>query len=70
MTAQIIPFPHRADPLLSKKQLARHLRCSPRTVERRVADGMPSEWIEGARYFKLRAVLDWEERCRNDAAAS
>ena len=49
------------DPLLSKRQIARHpeVRRSPRWIEQRVGEGMPSQLIDGKRMFQLGEVIDW-----------
>lgn len=41
---------------LSKRDLAEHFRFSPRWVERRMAEGMPSRLIGGQRRFLLTDV--------------
>ena len=50
------------DPLLTKQQLAQHLRRSSRWVELRVREGMPSEPPTKrypTRRFRLQAVETW-----------
>ena len=66
----LVQLPVRHNPLLSKKQLARHFRCSERTIERMVSQGLPSEMIEGARYFRLQAATEWRKRCRTAVSAA
>ena len=59
---ELVQFPRLHNRLVSKAQLARHWRCSPRTIERRVHEGLPSELIEGCRYFRLAVAEDWRRR--------
>lgn len=49
------------DPLLSKRELSKHpeVRRSPRWIEQRVGEGMPSQLIDGKRMFQLGEVIDW-----------
>ena len=51
--AQIIPFPARHDPILSKRQAAAYLGVSTRTIERRIADGS-LRWLRLGQLVKLR----------------
>lgn len=61
--ADILAFPDRGhSPLLTKRQLAHHLRRSTRWVELMVRDeGMPAEWDRHhrERRYDLRAVEAW-----------
>lgn len=57
----VIPFPRRTDwePELSKKRLAEVLGYSPRWVEMRMRDGMPSRLKGNQRRFVLSEVERW-----------
>ena len=55
----VIPFPRKADPLLTKRQLAVMWRCSPRTIERYDAAGMPSEIVNGLKRYSYNACEAW-----------
>ncbi|MGC9419821.1 MAG: helix-turn-helix domain-containing protein [Rhodovulum sp.] len=46
-------------PLLTKKDLADHLRVSPRTVERWMKDGLPTRPVFGAVRFNPHDACDW-----------
>lgn len=46
-------------PVLTKQQLAVYLRCSTKTIERRMREGMPSFKVGGLRRFRLDLVEDW-----------
>lgn len=59
---QVIQFPRKDHGLvLTKKQLAAYLRCSTKSVERRVSEGMPSFMVGGLRRFRLSDVEAWLE---------
>ena len=55
---EVVQFPYR-DAVLTKRQLAEHLGRSPRWVELRVADGMPSRVANGGLVFRLSEVDQW-----------
>ena len=62
MSAQIISLSSRGPVLLTKKQLAAHLRRSERWIELRVHDGMPVEQGAdryGRRRYDVRLVEQW-----------
>lgn len=61
MSAVVHRIPRAGPHLLTKQQLAQHLGRSPRWIEMRVNDGMPSENLDrhGRRLFNLHAVEDW-----------
>ncbi len=62
MSAQIISLPSRGPILLTKKQLAAHLRRSERWIELKVRDGMPVEQNvdrHGRRRYHLQQVEQW-----------
>ena len=46
---------------LTKAEYAEYLRCSPRWLEYRLAEGLPSEMIAGRRTARHRAVREWEQ---------
>jgi hypothetical protein len=48
-----------AEPFVTKRQLAAHLACSTKTVERRMAVGLPSIADGKRRLFKISAVERW-----------
>lgn len=62
----VIQFPSRWEPLLSKRQLATLWGCSTKTIDRRVTEGLPSIPPEhspvGRRMFRLSDVEAWLER--------
>lgn len=58
-TAEVIPFPTSYEPWLTKRQLAVHYSMSPRWVELRVAEGMPSRLVSGRRRFRMSEVEAW-----------
>lgn len=65
MSAQIISLPSRGPILLTKKQLAAHLRRSERWIELKVRDGMPVEQQVdrlGRRRYDLQEVEQWLKR--------
>lgn len=49
------------EPWLDKRDLARHLRCSVRSIERFAQQGMPYSTIVGRAKFQVSAVLPWLE---------
>jgi hypothetical protein len=59
--ASVVPFPYAAtwEPWLGKRQIADHFGRSPRWVELRVRDGLPSKMIGGRRGFRLSEVEAW-----------
>lgn len=61
MGATLHRLPTAAPQLLTKQQLAAHLQRSPRWIELRVNEGMPSENKDryGRRMFDLRRVESW-----------
>lgn len=63
--------PRQVDRQVSKAQLAAIWRMSPRSIERMMAEGLPSDLIEGARFFWLQEATAWkEERCHVGAAVA
>jgi hypothetical protein len=50
------------EPWLDKKGIAEHLACSPRWIEDRVSEGMPSAMIAGRRKFRVSEAEPWLER--------
>lgn len=61
MTVLGLPVQPR-EPYLTRGELARELRCSPKTVDRWRREGMPSEvWGpgHGSRRFQLSLCLAW-----------
>jgi hypothetical protein len=61
MTASVHRIPRAGRQLVTKQQLASHLGRSPRWIELRVNEGMPSENLDrrGRRLFDLEAVEAW-----------
>lgn len=61
MSTRVHRLPTFGPRLLTKQQLAQHLNRSPRWIELRVNEGMPSENLDrrGRRLFDLHAVEDW-----------
>jgi len=62
MSAEVVPFPaHRIvnESYRTKRQIAEHYGLSTRTVDRKVEEGMPFEYIGGRRRFKLSEVDAW-----------
>lgn len=59
--ATVHRLPHSGAQLITKQQLAAHLGRSPRWIEMRVNEGMPSENKDryGRRMFDLQAVEAW-----------
>lgn len=51
--------PPRTEPLLTKRELASHFRCSTRYIELRMKAGMPSYRLGNKRRFKLSEVEPW-----------
>ena len=51
------------EPWLDKRELARHLGISVRSVERALADGMPHARIFTRVRFQVTAVEAWLEQC-------
>lgn len=49
------------EPWLNKKELAYYYKCSTRTAERWVAEGIPHAQVAGAVKFKLSAAEPWLE---------
>jgi phage terminase Nu1 subunit (DNA packaging protein) len=45
--------------LLTKTELAQHLRVSERSIENRMRDGMPFVPIGRCKRFDLQQVIDW-----------
>jgi predicted DNA-binding transcriptional regulator AlpA len=60
----ILGFPSRirAEPWLSKRQIADYFGRSTRWVELRVREGLPSKMIGGRRGFQLSEVEAWLDR--------
>lgn len=61
-----LPISHRkdgittdAEPLTTKKELARHLNISERWIEYRMSDGLPHYRMGKAVRFQRAAVLAW-----------
>jgi hypothetical protein len=53
----------RGEPWLDRRALSRHLGCSVRSVELRLAEGMPAWRVMGRVKFKISEVEPWlEER--------
>lgn len=52
----------RLEPWLGYAELARHLDCSARWLEYRVAEGMPCALIAGRRKFKASEAENWLAR--------
>lgn len=48
-----------AEPLTTKKELARRLNISERWIEYRMADGLPHYRMGSAVRFETAAVLNW-----------
>lgn len=62
MSGTVVPFPRRQsafEPLLTKKQLALHLGFSPRWIELRMRDGLPSLMVGGRRRYRVSEVTAW-----------
>lgn len=62
MNSNVVSLPDRGSPVLTKAQLAKKLGCSTRTVELRMAEGMPAldrldRW--GRRLYDWRVVEAW-----------
>ena len=56
MTGEVVQL----EPWLDRQALAKHLGCSVRSVELRMAEGMPCGWkIEGRVKFKASEVERW-----------
>lgn len=54
-----------ADPILSKAQLARRLKCSTRSIERMAKEGLPSLAsldAMGRRRYRLSEVEAWQSK--------
>lgn len=47
------------EPWLDKRALAQHLGCSPRWVQSRLAEGLPSAMIAGRRKFRASEAERW-----------
>jgi excisionase family DNA binding protein len=57
VTATVIPFPVRHDPLLNKRMAALELQVSVRTLERMVHDGqVQSIMVRGQRRFRYSDI--------------
>jgi hypothetical protein len=54
----IIPFPNRTgfEPWVTKRELARHLRCSTRWIELRQREGLPSILLGGRRRYRISVI--------------
>lgn len=50
-----------AEPWLDKRGLAEHLRCSVRSIEQAMTDGMPYSLIFGRAKFRVSEVEPWLE---------
>lgn len=61
MSATVHRLPSAGLQLVTKQQLAAHLQRSPRWIEIKVNEGMPSENLDrfGRRMFDLAAVERW-----------
>ncbi len=62
MSGQLVSLPVRGEMMLTKKQLAAHLKRSERWVELKVRDGMPVEPATdryGRRRYNLGLVQEW-----------
>jgi hypothetical protein len=55
----VFPGRGRAEPWLSKRQIADYFGRSTRWVELRVREGLPSKMIGGRRGFRLSEVEAW-----------
>jgi hypothetical protein len=60
--AQIVYFPGRHDPLLTRPRLSAFWGVSPRTLARYEKDGMPSEKQDGQCVYRFSAVQAWRQR--------
>lgn len=56
-----VDFGYAGKSSVSKRELARRWRCSPKTIDRRVAEGMPSFWDGNRRMFDLETVTRWRD---------
>jgi hypothetical protein len=50
-----------AEPWLTKRELAEHLKCSVRSIETALAEGMPHAVIFGRVKFRASEVEPWLE---------
>lgn len=57
-----LPTSRRQERWLSKRQIAEHYGRSPRWIELRMREGLPSRMIGGRRAFQLSAVDEWLDR--------
>jgi hypothetical protein len=66
MSGQVLEFPaHRMrdrEPWRTRREIADHLGVSVRWVDYRIAEGMPSKKLRGARRLRLSEVESWLER--------
>lgn len=51
----------RFEPWFDKRDIARHLACSVRWIERRMEDGLPHRHIAGRAKFRVSEVEPWLE---------
>lgn len=56
-----VDFGYAGKRAVSKRELARRWRCSPKTIDRRVAEGMPSYMDGNRRMFDLETVTRWRD---------
>ena len=61
---ELVRMPTEHDPLLSKRRLAAYFGCSPRTIQRWMQEGLPSQMIDGKRRFRLSEATAWAETRR------
>lgn len=58
---QLVNFPTRHEPWVTKRQLSGHFGVSPRSIERWVKEGLPSIQVgpTKVRRFQLSVVEEW-----------
>jgi hypothetical protein len=61
MTSNVIKLHSQQPTIVTKAALAQHLKCSTRSVENKMAEGMPSLDLDrfGRRRFNLESVEAW-----------
>jgi excisionase family DNA binding protein len=54
---------HRAEPWMTKAQIARHLKVTTRTVERWQHEGLPFHPVRGVNRYRASEVDGWVVSC-------